>query len=653
MDSISFSIFEKSLSGMQFKHPEILYALLLLVIPIIVHLFQLRRFQKEAFTNVAFLKSVIIQTRKSSQIKKWLTLLTRLGLLACIIIAFAQPFSTKNQNLDTQLEHVIYLDNSFSMQAKGNKGPLLKRAIQELITSIDNEQEIQLFTNDHTYRNTSLSAIKNELIDLDYSANQLDYEAVLIKGKQLFSKSTNAVKNLTLISDFQEKAQELSVPTDSLIRVNLVQLQPESIQNISLDSAYINTSNATNINLEVRVQRPELTRKDLSISLFENERLIAKTTVSDANNNAQFTLPANQKLNGKIVINDESLQFDNTLFFNINTPQKIKVLSINASDDNFLSRIYTAEEFTYESVALEQLNFNLITDQNLIILNEITSISIALQNALQDFTANGGYLLIIPSETITTNTYNQALKQTNLQIGDLRTTTKNITSINYEHPLLKNVFEERVRNFQYPRVQQHYGLQSRETPILSFEDGRPFLVQSQQVFLFSAALNTQNSNFSNSQLIVPVLYNIGKQSLQLPRLYYTIGQTNQFDINATLGADEILSLKTPEENFIPQQQSLSNKVSVTTSDLPMKAATFEIVNNNELLEHISFNYPRQESLLRYQSLNTIENVQLETSIPQLFASIKNDTNNNALWKWFVIFALAFLVIEMLILKYFK
>ena len=52
---------------MQFKHPELLYALLLLVIPIIVHLFQLRRFQKEAFTNVKFLKEIILQTRKSSQ----------------------------------------------------------------------------------------------------------------------------------------------------------------------------------------------------------------------------------------------------------------------------------------------------------------------------------------------------------------------------------------------------------------------------------------------------------------------------------------------------------------------------------------------------------------------------------------------------------
>ena len=63
---------------MQFKHPELLYALFFLLIPIIVHLFQFRKFQKEAFTNVSFLKEVTIQTRKSSQLKKRLTLLTRL-----------------------------------------------------------------------------------------------------------------------------------------------------------------------------------------------------------------------------------------------------------------------------------------------------------------------------------------------------------------------------------------------------------------------------------------------------------------------------------------------------------------------------------------------------------------------------------------------
>ena len=121
---------------MQFKHPEILYALCLLIIPIIIHLFQLRRFQKEAFTNVAFLKQVVIQTRKSSQLKKWLTLLTRMLLLACVIIAFAQPFTSKNTSFSSTPETVIYLDNSFSLQAKGEQGELLKRAVQDIIDEI-------------------------------------------------------------------------------------------------------------------------------------------------------------------------------------------------------------------------------------------------------------------------------------------------------------------------------------------------------------------------------------------------------------------------------------------------------------------------------------------------------------------------------------
>ena len=43
---------------MQFKYPELLYALLLLIIPIIVHLFRLRRFEKVDFTNVKFSKTL-------------------------------------------------------------------------------------------------------------------------------------------------------------------------------------------------------------------------------------------------------------------------------------------------------------------------------------------------------------------------------------------------------------------------------------------------------------------------------------------------------------------------------------------------------------------------------------------------------------------
>ena len=127
---------------MQFQHPELLYALFLLVIPILIHLFQLRRFQKVEFTNVKFLKVVKLQTRKSYQLKKWLTLLTRMLLIASAIIAFAQPFIPKTENFNELQETVIYLDNSFSMEAQGRNGSLLNEAIQDLINSVPDSSVI-------------------------------------------------------------------------------------------------------------------------------------------------------------------------------------------------------------------------------------------------------------------------------------------------------------------------------------------------------------------------------------------------------------------------------------------------------------------------------------------------------------------------------
>ena len=117
---------------MQFKHPELLWALLLLLIPIFIHLFQLRKFKKTPFTNVKFLQKVVSKSRKSSTLKKWLLLATRMLLLAALIIAFAQPFFAKSTALKEK-QTVIYLDNSFSMQAKNNNESLLTNATQELL----------------------------------------------------------------------------------------------------------------------------------------------------------------------------------------------------------------------------------------------------------------------------------------------------------------------------------------------------------------------------------------------------------------------------------------------------------------------------------------------------------------------------------------
>ena len=83
---------------MLFRNPALLFGLLLLLIPIILHLFNLQRFETVKFTNVKFLKEIKEKSQKRSKLKKWLLLVTRLLALACLVLGFAQPYFPAEKN---------------------------------------------------------------------------------------------------------------------------------------------------------------------------------------------------------------------------------------------------------------------------------------------------------------------------------------------------------------------------------------------------------------------------------------------------------------------------------------------------------------------------------------------------------------------------
>lgn len=641
---------------MQFKHPELLYALFLLVIPILIHLFQLRRFQKVKFTNVKFLKAVKLQTRKSSQLKKWLTLLTRMLLLACVIIAFAQPFIPNTKDFNEAQETVIYLDNSYSMQAVGKNGTLLNEAIQDIINTLPEDEQINLFTNTQTFRNTTVKALKNDLIQLEHSPTQLNYDAVYLKGKQLFSGDGATTNNLVLVSDFQQNSEALIFEADSTINLKLVQPKSTLIANVSIDSVYVANSTAESLDLNVKLSNQGEALENVTVSLFNNESLLAKSALDiETDAETTFSIPNDIAINGKLTVEDNGLLYDNTFYFNINSKPKIKVLAVNAeTEDDFLKRIYTDDEFEYISYKINALNFNLIPDQNLIILNELETISEALKTALNAFKNDGGNILIIPSNNIDLNSYNQLFKYLNInQYNTLNTGEKRITTINYNHPLLANAFYSKVTNFQYPRVGNSYRFSSSSNGVLNYEDGSTFLLGNSGSYAFAAALNKDNSNFKNSPLIVPVLYNIGKQSLKLPQLYYSIGRPNTIAIDAVLGQDDILTLSSEDNSVIPLQKTFSKSVVIETEDYPNTAGILNVKNKEQILQNLSFNYNRNESNLNYHNLQNLGKSDVNNSLANTISNIKSSTNVNALWKWFVIFAMVFLILEILLLKYLK
>ena len=642
---------------MHFKHPEILYFLLLLIVPVLVHLFQLRRFKKEYFTNVRLLKTLSIQTRKSSKIKKWLLLACRMLLLSCIIIAFAQPFFDAKDNKNANNEMYIILDNSYSMQAKGKKGELLKRAVQELLEETPVNSTFSLLTNTEKYWNTDIKTIQNVLQNLEYSASPFQLENLIA---QIKSHHSPFKKDVVIITDAVGLEQKNLKNIDKNDSFYFIIPKAEQKNNISIDSVFIHQTLDDFYEISVVLTGFGENLKPVSLSLYNQNKLIAKTvaTVETKKKNINFTIPK-QAFHGFVSIVDSGLEYDNTLYFSISKTKKINILSIGTAEKSrFMSRIYTPDEFNYSNFDLAALDYNSIEKQDAIIVNELDEIPQALRTTLNSFVSKGGNLIVIPSASATIENTNTFLKSFgNIQFKTLENREKLITKINFNHPLFSGVFENKINNFQYPKTKNSFSTTNSEPSALSYEDQSAFLIALQNkiggVFVFTASINTANSNFQQSPLIVPVFYKMAVSNQNTGINSLTIGNTNPYFADALLTKDAILTVKGNEEQFIPIQQILNNKVQLVFNDYPEQAGNYGIYNKKDWVENISFNYNRTESNLASANEDAVSEYKTIDSIATVFDTIQTNRTDNQIWKWFLIFALLFLATEMAIIRFVK
>ncbi len=645
---------------MQFKHPEFLYALFLLLIPIIVHLFHLRRFKKEVFTNVKFLKKVESQTRKSSQLKKWLTLLARLFALAAIVFAFAQPFIPNTSQALKEKETVVYIDNSFSMQQKGAQGELLKQAVQEVLQTLPDDMVLSVITNDEEFRNQPLSELKDKLLKIDYSPVEADFKTISLRAKKIFSQRQETQKQFIAISDFQAKNFKENPQIEEEIQTDFIQLKGENQVNFSVDSVYFSSQNAKDLEIQLSSSHP--VTETLPVSLYKsNKELLAKSSAGfeeDSTAIAEFSIPEEEtNLEGFIEIEDNSLRFDNTLFFSLQKPKKIKILALseNKEVENFLHRIYNKTKFDFISLLQDEVDYNKFENADLIVLNELKNIPNGLINILEKHQENGGFITIIPAEKSTLETYNNLLL--NLEIGSLKefqSRDLKITNINFSHPLYADVFDSEVDNFQYPKTKGSFNHNINSgNSVLSFNNGNDFLISYKNTYIFTTSLALENSNFKQSPLIAPTFYNMAKQSLKQPQLAYTLGEKHIINLPISLEKDEVLHLENEKDKFIPQQRRFNDKVEITLTDLPEKAGTYQVLKQEEKKAQLSFNYNRSENQMIFQDLAEFSNSSLSYDIKDYFKTEINKNEVDHLWKWFVIFALIFLIIEVLLLKLLK
>ncbi len=642
---------------MQFKNPEILYFLFLLILPILVHLFQLRRFKRQEFTNVKLLKELQIQTRKSATIKKWLLLVTRLLLLTALIFAFAQPFFKAKDFDKKNNELILVIDNSFSMQAKGKSGELLKRTIQDILENTTEDQQLSVLTNDENFYDTNIKNIQKELQNLNYTATPFNPAAIITR---IEAKKPGIPKDILFISDAVGLKEELKTNLSETSSLYYQLVEAKETNNMAIENVQISQVLDQFYELKISIKSYGDFENDVPISMYNGKKLVGKALISKEKSQKEivFTIPKTD-FHGFVSIQDNSLAYDNSFYFSISKPQKSNVIAVgNSTKNNFLSRIFTAEEFNFTATELNTLNYNAIEDADAIILNELPTIPNALSVTLKNYYNKGGTIIFIPDVTGSESNYNLFLRNfSNISLSEKTTKEKQITQISFNHPIYTNVFDKKVSNFQYPKTNASFTLNGSNLPVLQYEDKGIFLGNVTNklgnLYFFATSISKENSNFQNSPLIVPTFYNMGQNNNKSGLNAFIIGNNNYTIINETIAKDNVLSVTNTENSFIPMQQILNNKIKLTFGNYPEKSGNYEVLKNKESLKNISFNYPRNESDLSQINTDYFDSCTEVNAVSTFYSDIHSSRTSNEVWKYFIFATLLLLLVELLIQKFVK
>ncbi len=640
---------------MQFYHPELLYGLFALAIPIIVHLFQLRRFKPEPFTNVALLQKLIVSSRKSSKLKKWLSLITRLLIITCLVLAFAQPYFSDSRSTFQDKQIGVFIDNSFSMALKGQNTSLFDQAKDELLKTLPETENYHIATHDKTLKKVKPNEFKSWLYDLDYSPFSLDLKAVIEKSQSLYQAQSNQSNELIILSDFQYFNQFEIKELDTTYNYHFIQYQPTEQINFSVDTAYLKTS-ANDKSLIFKVSSSDKTSQSLPVSLYDSNTLLGKFTLNFDNESQKtynFDIEQDQVLNGRIQIEDSSLNFDNNLYFSIAKPEKIKVLVISNQPSPYLNKIFNNERFEFQQIRIDNLEYSEISDSDVVFLNELNNIPNALQVSIENHVSNNKVLGIIPAKKISLNSYNDLFKKLGLQpYREANSNPIKLTSIVLEHPVFEDVFTENVQNFDYPSFDTYYQ-SSNPQKILTFSNGLAFLESRNNIFRFNAAIQN-NSNFKQSPLVVLSFYNLALQAQNKAQLYAQIGQAYQVNIKTQLNADEVLSLSQDDYKFIPRQQMKGQDIKLEFNENPNTPGHYILSNpQGDTLSRLAFNLDRKENQFNYLDLSKYNNLKSYNSFSAYSQDLSESQKLKSLWQWFIAFALIFMIIELLLLRFIK
>lgn len=682
---------------MQFVYPEFLWSLFALAIPIIIHLFNFRKYKTLYFSSLKFIKHVDQQTRSTQKLKHLLILFIRLIALTCLIFAFAQPFipveSTNGSGGKPVL--AIYIDNSFSMTAKGTEGELLSEAremARKMIDKASLDTRILLNTN-------QMSGIEQRLITKIEALDLLDkieptalvrkLDDVLNWQRNFIDKESETTQKIgtrqyVFFSDFQKSTTRFSELTeDNNAFYYPVLLTPQEKSNIYIDSVWssspiqkIGQNNELNIRV-VNSGKEALTNVELHLNVDGIQRDVFLDI--PANNKTATVFNYTEKSggfkSGKLSVNDKQLFWDDDFFFSYFVDKETTVLVVNGEQaSTAVSQVYNLEPF-YKVTSIEENAFTLdrLNQMDLVFLNGLNEIPSGMAQNLKLFAQSGGTIALFPGTNCKTASWNSLLGDLQMpSLGKVISSGTKIDKLIYDDPFFYGMFEKKKDNLNLPSLTKGYQVipqgKSAFYELIRFQNGMPLFLRSEgsiNTFLFASSLDPTFGTFTSDALFPSIVLRIGEMSQRKSPISLIIGQESFYPLYKKQSGETPIHLKNKTIDYIPQVQKrgLINYISLSGQEALelLTAGTYDIVDEKKEAM-LSLNFDRVESSTacfeKSEIISSLENESLKhvsfNEISQGQSITKIDIEKPfEYWKLFVLLTLLFFISEMLVLKFWK
>jgi hypothetical protein len=673
---------------MKFIYPEFLYAFAVLLVPILLHLFHLRRFKTFYFSNVSFLKKIETTSKSTRKVRNFILLLTRILAFSAFVLAFAQPyFSDDDKTLKNNDEiNVFFIDNSLSMSATGAEGELLSQAKNMARELILNEKQGSLFLIVSNHFSTKEQHLFTQSDAIDY-IDQLNFFAYTKQVNLIWPfinhilEENNKTGNITVFTDGQKTQWTPSKQVEFKHPVKIVQITPSNTNNISIDSIWMDTpiqKHQAPLDVNIKItnhSNTEIKSTPVEVSLNDNKQLF--TAVFDENKQTilkvNFQTPTFGHHRIQAEIQDEQMYFDDLLLGTFEVKSKIDIGIISGENaTNNINIVYSLDPyFNPTTWNIHQIELDALATKELLIINQPVTIEPSLAQTLLDLFKQGKSIVFIPNPNSDIDSWNYILNQLELPLLAKEETVKtSLQHVHTENSFFNGIFTQKKPTVQIPinRSTRLITSNSNQTPLISYSDNTPFLVKSNspetQVYLFNADLHSSNQNFITSDLFSAIFLRFGELANTNNPLYHTIGTPSTHTITFNSNNETPLVIKKDNLQFIPKQSSNSKHVFLnlfnTKEEQTIESGIYSVIIPNQQSTPIAFNYERNESNLEYNSINQITEDLQSSGIEHVSGNQLSETNqihtlysdySSHLWRILLILAIACLFAEMLIVKF--